>query len=129
MGLMRLRPTHSETSRAYTETVTLTLVSARSVGIGAYLVRLGHRVVQVETSHIILTGANALNKVLIMASLMFSSAQRLIKRDVTERRNVHYSLLPFARRALSSSACNAYARVHYLLSYQVGVDQAHPSPS
>lgn len=94
MGLMRLRSTHSETSRAYTETVTLTLVSARSVGIGAYLVRLGHRVVQVETSHIILTGANALNKVLIMASLMISSAQMLIKRDVTERRNVHYPLLP-----------------------------------
>jgi acetyl-CoA carboxylase carboxyltransferase component len=34
------------------------------VGIGAYLVRLGSRVIQVENSHLILTGAGALNKVL-----------------------------------------------------------------
>ncbi len=34
------------------------------MGIGAYLVRLGSRVIQVENSHIILTGAAALNKVL-----------------------------------------------------------------
>ena len=53
-----------ETSRAYNETFTITLVSCRSVGIGAYLVRLGHRAVQGERSHIILTGAGALNKVL-----------------------------------------------------------------
>jgi acetyl-CoA carboxylase carboxyltransferase component len=39
-------------------------VTCRSVGIGAYLVRLGSRVIQVENSHIILTGAGALNKVL-----------------------------------------------------------------
>ncbi|POW05114.1 hypothetical protein PSHT_10947 [Puccinia striiformis] len=36
----------------------------RSVGIGAYLVRLGQRAVQVEGQPIILTGASALNKVL-----------------------------------------------------------------
>lgn len=53
-----------ETSRAYDETVTISLVSGRTVGIGAYLVRLGQRVVQVDSSSIILTGANALNKVL-----------------------------------------------------------------
>jgi acetyl-CoA carboxylase/biotin carboxylase 1 len=53
-----------ETSRAYEETFTCTLVSCRSVGIGAYLVRLGHRTVQGTNSHIILTGAGALNKVL-----------------------------------------------------------------
>ena len=39
-------------------------MTCRAVGIGAYLVRLGQRVVQVENSHIILTGAGALNKVL-----------------------------------------------------------------
>ena len=39
-------------------------VTCRAVGIGAYLVRLGQRVVQVDNSHIILTGATALNKVL-----------------------------------------------------------------
>ncbi|KJE96308.1 acetyl coenzyme A carboxylase alpha [Capsaspora owczarzaki ATCC 30864] len=53
-----------ETSLAFDETYTLTIVSCRSVGIGAYLVRLGQRTIQVESSHIILTGANALNKVL-----------------------------------------------------------------
>jgi len=53
-----------ETSMAYEETFTCTLVSTRSVGIGAYLVRLGQRTIQNENSHIILTGAGALNKVL-----------------------------------------------------------------
>ncbi|XP_078663986.1 acetyl-CoA carboxylase-like isoform X7 [Branchiostoma floridae x Branchiostoma belcheri] len=53
-----------ETSLAYEEVVTISLVSCRAIGIGSYLVRLGQRVVQVENSHIILTGAQALNKVL-----------------------------------------------------------------
>ncbi|WAR55326.1 hypothetical protein PtB15_6B65 [Puccinia triticina] len=52
------------TSRAYNDIFTITLVTARSVGIGAYLVRLGQRAVQVEGQPIILTGASALNKVL-----------------------------------------------------------------
>jgi biotin carboxylase/acetyl-CoA carboxylase carboxyltransferase component len=52
-----------ETSRAYDECFTCSMVTARSVGIGAYLVRLGQRVVQTE-GPIILTGAAALNKVL-----------------------------------------------------------------
>ena len=38
-------------------------VTCRAIGIGAYLVRLGQRVIQVENSHIILTGCGALNKV------------------------------------------------------------------
>lgn len=53
-----------ETSAAYNEIVTINLVTCRAIGIGAYLVRLGQRVIQVENSHIILTGASALNKVL-----------------------------------------------------------------
>ncbi|XP_027972395.1 acetyl-CoA carboxylase 2 isoform X3 [Eumetopias jubatus] len=53
-----------ESSLAYEEIVTISLVTCRAVGIGAYLVRLGQRVIQVENSHIILTGAGALNKVL-----------------------------------------------------------------
>jgi len=52
-----------ETSCAYNDIITMSLVSCRAVGIGAYLVRLGQRIVQVENSHIILTGASALNKV------------------------------------------------------------------
>ncbi|KAJ8286073.1 hypothetical protein GJAV_G00034250 [Gymnothorax javanicus] len=53
-----------ETSLAYDEIVTISMVTCRAIGIGAYLVRLGQRVIQVESSHIILTGAGALNKVL-----------------------------------------------------------------
>lgn len=54
-----------ETSQAYREIVTFSMVTCRAIGIGAYLVRLGQRVVQVESSHIILTGFSALNKVSI----------------------------------------------------------------
>lgn len=52
-----------ETSEAYRDIVTYSMVTCRAIGIGAYLVRLGQRVVQVESSHIILTGYSALNKV------------------------------------------------------------------
>ena len=51
-----------ETSRAYDETFTLTYVAGRSVGIGAYLVRLGQRTIQKgKDAAIILTGYQALN--------------------------------------------------------------------
>lgn len=52
-----------ETSKAYQDVVTISLVTCRAIGIGAYLVRLGQRVIQIENSHIILTGYSALNKV------------------------------------------------------------------
>ncbi|CAH0549065.1 unnamed protein product [Brassicogethes aeneus] len=53
-----------ETSKAYREIVTISMVSCRAIGIGSYLVRLGQRVIQIENSHIILTGYSALNKLL-----------------------------------------------------------------
>ncbi|XP_061459332.1 acetyl-CoA carboxylase 2 isoform X2 [Rhineura floridana] len=53
-----------ESSLAYDEIATISMVTCRAIGIGAYLVRLGQRVIQVDNSHIILTGAGALNKVL-----------------------------------------------------------------
>jgi len=53
-----------ESARAYHEIVTISMVSARAIGIGAYLLRLSQRVVQVDNSSIILTGAAALNKLL-----------------------------------------------------------------
>ncbi|PWN34245.1 acetyl-CoA carboxylase [Meira miltonrushii] len=53
-----------ETSRAKEEIFTATIVTGRSVGIGAYLARLGERVIQVEGSPMILTGYQALNKLL-----------------------------------------------------------------
>ena len=57
-----------ETSQAYREIATYSMVTCRAIGIGAYLVRLGQRVVQVESSHIILTGYGALNKVSCMSN-------------------------------------------------------------
>jgi acetyl-CoA carboxylase / biotin carboxylase 1 len=53
-----------ETSRAYDEAFTLSYVTGRSVGIGAYLVRLGQRTIQMKNGPIILTGYSALNKLL-----------------------------------------------------------------
>ncbi|KAM7345539.1 acetyl-CoA carboxylase isoform 1-T1 [Cochliomyia hominivorax] len=53
-----------ETSQAYDEIVTISMVTCRTIGIGSYLVRLGQRVIQIENSHIILTGYAALNKLL-----------------------------------------------------------------
>lgn len=52
-----------ESSQAYKEIVTITMVTCRAIGIGSYLARLSQRVIQLENSHIILTGAGALNKV------------------------------------------------------------------
>lgn len=53
-----------ETSRAYEDVVTISMVTCRTIGIGSYLVRLGQRVIQIDNSHIILTGFAALNKLL-----------------------------------------------------------------
>lgn len=53
-----------ESSQAYNEIVTITMTTCRSIGIGSYLARLSQRVIQVDTSHIILTGFQALNKLL-----------------------------------------------------------------
>ncbi|KAF6253758.1 carboxyl transferase domain-containing protein [Scenedesmus sp. NREL 46B-D3] len=50
--------------KAWREGFTITLVSGRTVGIGAYLARLGRRCVQRTDQPIILTGYSALNKVL-----------------------------------------------------------------
>mmetsp|Transcript_36751 Transcript_36751/g.88962 ORF Transcript_36751/g.88962 Transcript_36751/m.88962 type:complete len:2357 (+) Transcript_36751:324-7394(+) len=54
-----------ETSAAYNDIFTMTIVLGRTVGIGAYLVRLGQRCIQKTTaSPIILTGYQALNKLM-----------------------------------------------------------------
>lgn len=45
-----------ETSKAYNEVFTLSYVTGRSVGIGAYLNRLGQRVIQMVNGPMILTG-------------------------------------------------------------------------
>uniref|UniRef100_H2YM68 Uncharacterized protein n=1 Tax=Ciona savignyi TaxID=51511 RepID=H2YM68_CIOSA len=66
-----------ETSRAYDEVVTISLVTCRAVGIGAYLVRLGQRVIQVDNSYIILTGHQALNKVGFWGREVYNSNNQL----------------------------------------------------
>lgn len=75
------------TSRAYDDIFTVTLVTCRSVGIGAYLVRLGQRAVQVEGQPIILTGAGALNKVLgrevYSSNLQLGGTQIMYKNGVS----------------------------------------------
>jgi len=53
-----------ETSAAYEDTFTLSYVTGRSVGIGAYLNRLAQRVIQMQNGPMILTGFSALNKLL-----------------------------------------------------------------
>jgi acetyl-CoA carboxylase carboxyltransferase component len=53
-----------ETSSAFDEIFTLSYVTGRTVGIGSYLVRLGQRCIQRKGSPIILTGYQALNKLL-----------------------------------------------------------------
>ncbi|CEP61144.1 acetyl-CoA carboxylase ACC1 LALA0_S02e07712g [Lachancea lanzarotensis] len=63
------------TSRAYKDIFTITLVTCRSVGIGAYLVRLGQRAIQIEGQPIILTGAPAINK--LLGSEVYSSNLQL----------------------------------------------------
>lgn len=53
-----------EMSKNFSEIPTISVVSGRSVGIGAYLNRLGRRVIQTADSPLILTGAAALNRLL-----------------------------------------------------------------
>ena len=94
-----------ETSRAYDEIFTVTLVTCRSVGksflssvmslimwlivagIGAYLVRLGQRAIQIEGQPIILTGAPAINKLLgrevYTSNLQLGGTQIMYKNGVS----------------------------------------------
>lgn len=65
-----------ETSVAYNDIFTMTIVLGRTVGIGAYLVRLGQRTIQKTTAApIILTGYQALNK--LMGVDVYSSNEQL----------------------------------------------------
>ncbi|KAK4995616.1 acetyl-coenzyme-A carboxylase, partial [Elasticomyces elasticus] len=76
-----------ETSRAYEDIFTITLVTCRSVGIGAYLVRLGQRAIQIEGQPIILTGAPAINKLLgrevYTSNLQLGGTQIMYKNGVS----------------------------------------------
>lgn len=75
------------TSRAYKDIFTLTVVTCRSVGIGAYLVRLGQRAIQVEGKPMLLTGAEAINKLLgrevYTSNLQLGGTQIMYKNGVS----------------------------------------------
>lgn len=77
------------TARAYEETFTLTYVTGRAVGIGAYLVRLGQRTIQRVDAPIILTGCNALNSILgrdvYLSNLQIGGPQIMAANGVTHR--------------------------------------------
>ncbi|XP_068167308.1 acetyl-CoA carboxylase isoform X2 [Antennarius striatus] len=81
-----------ESSQAYKEIVTISMVTCRAIGIGAYLVRLGQRVIQVENSHIILTGAATLNKVL--GREVYASNNQLGGIQIMHNNGVTHSTVP-----------------------------------
>ncbi|XP_041352027.1 acetyl-CoA carboxylase-like isoform X1 [Gigantopelta aegis] len=81
-----------ESSQAYNEIVTINLVTCRAIGIGAYLVRLGQRTIQVENSHIILTGFSALNKVL--GREVYTSHSQLGGIQIMFNNGVTHSVVP-----------------------------------
>ncbi|CDK26741.1 unnamed protein product [Kuraishia capsulata CBS 1993] len=76
------------TSRAYKDIFTISLVTCRSVGIGAYLVRLGQRAIQIEGQPIILTGAPALNK--LLGSEVYTSNLQLGGTQIMYRNGVSH---------------------------------------
>ncbi|KAH8740617.1 acetyl-CoA carboxylase like biotin dependent carboxylase involved in fatty acid biosynthesis [Cryptosporidium ryanae] len=76
-----------ETSKAAKSIMTITYVTTRTVGIGAYLARLGHRVIQkAHGAPIILTGYQALNKV--ASKEIYSSNDELGGIDVMAKNGV-----------------------------------------
>uniref|UniRef100_A0A183SYC7 Ras-GEF domain-containing protein n=1 Tax=Schistocephalus solidus TaxID=70667 RepID=A0A183SYC7_SCHSO len=87
-----------ETAAAYEECFTISVVPSRTIGIGAYLVRLGQRVIQVENSHIILTGAMALNK--LLGREVYTSNSQLGGVQVMANNGVCHSVVPDEYAAL-----------------------------
>jgi acetyl-CoA carboxylase/biotin carboxylase 1 len=76
------------TSRAYKDIFTISLVTCRSVGIGAYLVRLGQRAIQIEGQPMILTGAPAINK--LLGREVYSSNLQLGGTQIMHRNGVSH---------------------------------------
>ncbi|KAL7066470.1 putative acetyl-coA carboxylase protein [Cryptosporidium serpentis] len=76
-----------ETSKAAKSIFTITYVTSRTVGIGAYLARLGHRVIQkAHGAPIVLTGYQALNK--MVAKDIYSSNDELGGTEVMAKNGV-----------------------------------------
>jgi len=81
-----------ETSRAYDEIFTLSFVTGRSVGIGAYIVRLGQRVIQMVDGPMILTGYGALNK--LLGKDVYTSQDQLGGPQVMHPNGVTHQVVP-----------------------------------
>uniref|UniRef100_A0A4W5JZU3 acetyl-CoA carboxylase n=1 Tax=Hucho hucho TaxID=62062 RepID=A0A4W5JZU3_9TELE len=104
-----------ESSLAYDEVITMNLVTCRAIGIGAYLVRLGQRTIQVENSHIILTGAGALNKVL--GREVYTSNNQLGGIQIMHNNGVTHS-----------TVCDDFEGVHMLLHWLSYMPKDRSSP-
>ena len=91
-----------ETSAAYDHIFTLTIVLGRTVGIGAYLVRLGQRTIQKTTaSPIILTGYQALNK--LMGVDVYSTNEQLGGPGIMYSNGVSHLAEPDHLRAIKAA--------------------------
>lgn len=91
-----------ETSAAYNDIFTLTIVLGRTVGIGAYLVRLGQRTIQkTSASPIILTGYQALNK--LMGVDVYSTNDQLGGPGIMYSNGVSHLAAPDHLRAVKSA--------------------------
>lgn len=91
-----------ETSAAYKDIFTMTIVLGRTVGIGAYLVRLGQRTIQKTTSSpIILTGYQALNK--LMGVDVYSTNDQLGGPSIMYSNGVSHLTSPDHLHAIESS--------------------------
>ncbi|KAK3859492.1 hypothetical protein Pcinc_034403 [Petrolisthes cinctipes] len=104
-----------ETSQAYREIVTYSMVTCRAIGIGAYLVRLGQRVVQVESSHIILTGFSALNK--LLGREVYSSNSQLGGVQIMHKNGISHAV-----------ASNDLEGIHTMLKWLSFVPKTKESP-
>ena len=82
------------------------MVSARAIGIGAYLLRLGRRVVQVDNSAIILTGASALNK--LLGKEVYTSNVQLGGVEIMANNGVSHATGPVTRATFYPSTFFAH---------------------
>ena len=89
-----------ETSRAYDETFTLSYVTGRSVGIGAYLNRLGQRVIQMQQGPMILTGFSALNK--LLGKEVYTSQDQLGGPQIMYPNGVTHEVVPNDQAGMQS---------------------------
>jgi len=89
-----------ETSRAYNEVFTLSYITGRSVGIGAYLNRLGQRTIQMVNGPMILTGFGALNK--LLGKTVYTSQDQLGGPQVMVPNGVTHQLVQSDQEGVSA---------------------------